>query len=57
VVFILKYRRKVIYRELRQYLGKVFRKLALQEESRIEQGHLMRYQVSHPNSRFERPHL
>src|SRR5579864_4755845 len=27
--------------ELRQYLGEVFRKLALQKESRIEQGHLM----------------
>ena len=41
VVFIPKYRRKVLYGELRQYLGDVFRKLALQKESRIEQGHLM----------------
>jgi len=41
VVFIPKYRRKVLYGELRQYLGEVFRKLALQKESRIEQGHLM----------------
>jgi putative transposase len=57
VVFIPKYRRKVVYRELRQYLGEAFRKLALQKESRIEQGHFMRYHVSHPNSRFERPHL
>jgi hypothetical protein len=31
----------VLYGELRQYLGDVFRKLALQKESRIEQGHLM----------------
>jgi putative transposase len=41
VVLIPKYRRKVLYGELRQYLGDVFRKLALQKESRIEQGHLM----------------
>ena len=41
VVFIPKYRRKVLYGELRQYLGELFRKLALQKESRIEQGHLM----------------
>ena len=31
----------MLYGELRQYLGDVFRKLALQKESRIEQGHLM----------------
>jgi Transposase IS200 like len=31
-VFIPKYRRKVLYGELRQYLGDVFRKLALQKE-------------------------
>jgi hypothetical protein len=31
--------------------------LALQKESRIEQGHLMLDYVSDPNSRFERPHL
>ena len=41
VVFIPKYRRKVLFGELRQHLGDVFRKLALQKESRIEQGHLM----------------
>jgi putative transposase len=40
VVFIPKYRSKVLYGELRQYLGEVFRKLALQKESRIEQGPL-----------------
>jgi putative transposase len=34
VVFIPKYRRKVLYGELRKYLGDVFRKLALQKESR-----------------------
>ena len=41
VVFIPKCRRKTIYAELRQYLGEVFRKLALQKESRIEEGHLL----------------
>jgi putative transposase len=41
VVFIPKYRRKVLCGELKQYLGEVFRRLALQKESRIEQGHLM----------------
>ena len=41
VVFIPKYRRKVLYGELRQHLGDVFRKLALQKESRIEERHLM----------------
>jgi putative transposase len=30
-----------LVRELKQHLGEVFRKLALQKESRIEQGHLM----------------
>ena len=41
VVFIPKYRRKTLYGELRQHLGEVFRKLAMQKESRVEEGHLM----------------
>jgi putative transposase len=41
VVFIPKLRRKVLYGELRRYLGEVFRALAVQKESRIEEGHLM----------------
>src|SRR5271156_115283 len=41
VVFIPKYRRKVLYGELKQYLGPVFRQLAEQRESRVEEGHLM----------------
>src|SRR4029453_2060844 len=41
VVFIPKYRRKALYGELRRYLGDVFRKLAAQKESRIEEGHLL----------------
>ena len=35
VVFIPKYRRKTLYGELRQHLGEVFRKLAIQKESRV----------------------
>lgn len=41
VVFIPKNRRKTLYRQLRRYLGEVFRGLAQQKESRIEEGHLM----------------
>jgi putative transposase len=41
VVFIPKCRRKVLYKELRRHLGEVFRQLAKQKESRIEEGHLM----------------
>src|SRR5512142_148597 len=41
VVFIPKCCRKVLYGELRRYLGEVFRKLAEQKESRIEEGHLL----------------
>ena len=41
VVFIPKCRRKVIYGQLRQQLGEVFRMLAERKESRILEGHLM----------------
>lgn len=41
VVFIPKYRRKVLYGGLRQQLGDVFRELARERESKIEEGHLM----------------
>src|SRR3954453_16722725 len=41
VVFIPKCRRKTLYAQLRRYRGEVFRKLAEQKESRIEEGHLM----------------
>ena len=40
VVFIPKCRRKTLYQELRRHLGEVFRKLAEQKESAIEEGHL-----------------
>lgn len=41
VVFIPKCRRKVLYAQLRGHLGEVFRRLAQQKESRVEEGHLM----------------
>ena len=41
VVFIPKYRRKVLYAELRRHLGEVFRSLARQKECAVEEGHLM----------------
>lgn len=41
VVFIPKCRRKVLYKELRPYLGAVFRSLTEQKECRVEEGHLM----------------
>src|ERR1700731_1937009 len=41
VVFIPKYRRKLLFQELRKPLGEVFRQLAAQKESKVEEGHLM----------------
>ncbi|QBB70913.1 IS200/IS605 family transposase [Pseudolysobacter antarcticus] len=41
IVFIPKFRRKSLYGDLRRHLGEVFRQLAGQRESRIEEGHLM----------------
>jgi putative transposase len=41
VIFIPKYRRKVLYRQIRRELGDVFRRLARQKESEIEEGHLV----------------
>ena len=40
-VFIPTCRRKTLYGTLRQHLGEVFRKLAPQKESRIEEGYLL----------------
>lgn len=40
VVFIPKYRRKVIYGQVREELRDVFRRLARQKECEIETGHL-----------------
>ncbi len=41
IVFIPKYRKKVLYGKLRDDLGVVFRRLAHQKECEIEEGHLM----------------
>ena len=45
IVFIPKYRKKALYGALRQQLGDLLRQLAMQRESRIEEGHLMRDHV------------
>jgi len=44
-VFIPKYRKKALYGALRQQLGEVLKQLAMQRESRIDEGHLMRDHV------------
>jgi putative transposase len=41
VVFVPKYRRKVMFGEIRQSLGPIFHELARQKECRIIEGHLM----------------
>jgi len=41
VVFIPKYRKKVIYGALRKHLGEILHELAGHRESKIEEGHLM----------------
>jgi putative transposase len=39
VVFIPKCRRKTLYKQVRQCLGEVLRRLAERKDSRIEEGH------------------
>jgi len=41
IIWIPKYRRKVLYGELRKHLGEMFRGLARQKESMVLEGHLM----------------
>nr|MCH9691210.1 IS200/IS605 family transposase [Gammaproteobacteria bacterium] len=41
IVFIPKYRRKVLFCQLRRELGEIFHRLAGQKESVIEEGHFM----------------
>jgi len=41
VVWIPKYRKKSLYRELRKYLGDVLKDLAAQKECKILEGHLV----------------
>ena len=45
IVFIPKYRRKALYSTLAKHIGPVFRKLAEQKDSRVEEGHVMRDHV------------
>ena len=41
VVFIPKYRRKVLYQQLRRDLGEMFRELCRHKECQVVEGHLM----------------
>ncbi len=41
LVWVPKYRRKVLYGDIRKHLGGVLRELAIQRESNILEGHLM----------------
>ena len=52
VVWIPKYRRRVLYGNLRSYLGDIFHELARQRESRIVEGHLC---VDHVHMCIESP--
>ena len=45
IVFIPKYRKKLIYGDLRKYLGEIFHNLAAQKGCKIVEGHLMRDHV------------
>jgi len=47
IVFIPKYRKKVIYGNLRSYIDEIFHELANHRESKIEEGHLI---VDHVHS-------
>ena len=47
---IFKYRKKVLYGELREYLGKIVRKLAIQKESSILEEYLM---LENPRACFD----
>ena len=40
IVWIPKYRRKTLYRNIRQHLGEVIRELARQRESQVLEGHI-----------------
>jgi len=41
LIWIPKYRKKVLFGSLRKYLGDVFRELALQKECKVLEGHLI----------------
>ena len=46
IVFTPKYRKKVLFGQIRRHLGTVFRELAQRKECKIEEGHLMPDHVS-----------
>jgi putative transposase len=50
VVFIPKCRGKMLYQEPRRHLGEVFRNVAHQKKSKVEEGHLMPDRVHRPLS-------
>ena len=41
IIFVPKYRRQVLFGEIRKFLGPIFHELARQKECRILEGHLM----------------
>jgi putative transposase len=41
IVWIPKYRRKILYGQLRKYLGQIFKDLAQNRESEVLEGHMM----------------
>jgi len=41
IIWIPKYRMKVLYGDLRKYLGEVLSDLAQQKESKVQEGHLI----------------
>ena len=41
LIWIPKYRKKLLYGQLRKHLGEVFRGLSIQKESSVVEGHLM----------------
>ena len=40
-MFIYKYRKKVLYGQIRRYLGEILKEVAKQKGSEIEEGHVM----------------
>ena len=45
VVFIPKYRKKILYSQLKKHLGKIFKELASRIECTIEEGHICKDHV------------
>lgn len=45
VVFVPKYRKKVLYGKVRKFLGPVFHELAVQKRSKIVEGHMVQDHV------------